>query len=256
MFVMVKHKPLLGVNISLVNNKTVISEIEKLLKEKSQVFITTPNPEHLMQAQNFGDFKDVLNSASLAVPDGVGLVWALKQRYPEIAQELERVTGVDLMLKICNLAAQKEMNVGLLGGRNGVAKKAAEALKRTIPEIKVFEIGLHKDIKTVNNEENDAIIKRIQEKKINILFVAYGAPHQELWIAQNLKSLPQVKIAMGVGGAFDFLAGRVKRAPLWVQKLGLEWFFRLVQEPWRWKRQLCLISFAWKVMRKEESKVH
>jgi len=246
---MAKKLSLLGVNISLVTNKTIIPEIERTLSKKPQVHIVTPNPEQIIQAQGESEFKKNLNNADIAIPDGVGVIWALKRRHKKIV--VERVTGADLLVRLCEYAQVNDWKVGLLGGWDGVAQAAGQRLKNFFPKLRIVTLPAHQDVTSPTSEEDVVIAEVIRKNRIEILFVAYGAPYQELWIAKYLPKLKTVKIAMGIGGAFDFLAGYSRRAPLFLQNAGFEWLYRLVRQPWRWKRQLRLASFVWRVMREK-----
>ncbi|MBI4994034.1 WecB/TagA/CpsF family glycosyltransferase [Candidatus Peregrinibacteria bacterium] len=232
--------------------------------------IATPNPEMLLEAQKNKQFHDVLNKAWLSIPDGIGILWAFTFReitknssrfnrflkmifslfslavYPKFCTKVfsERITGVDLMESIC--AVSKGTPIFLLGAKPGVAEKVKTFLETKYSGINI--VGVFSGSPT----ENDfiAIQASIAETNPKILFVAYGSPNQELWINQHLHELKSVKIAMGVGGAFDFLAGTRKRAPKWMQKIGLEWLFRLIQEPSRIKRIYnATIKFPLKILR-------
>jgi N-acetylglucosaminyldiphosphoundecaprenol N-acetyl-beta-D-mannosaminyltransferase len=235
----------LGVNISLINNQTIIPLILEKLKQKKQIHIVTPNPEHIVEAQTNILFKNILNSADIAIPDGYGIVWAIKRKMISDKRQVrvERVTGSDLMLELCQLAAEKNWQVGLLGGQEKAAKLAAINLSKQVQNLKITDLPNYQW-----GQSDTKIIQKISDLKIDVLLVAFGAPKQELMISKNIKLIPKVKIAMGVGGAFDFYAGKTKRAPKWLQNLHLEWLYRLIQEPWRWRRQLKLIEFVWKVV--------
>lgn len=230
-------------------------------------YICTPNPEMLLEAQNNNEFKRVLNHSLLNIPDGIGILWAathvknksskLKAFFtlPLIALVpglfkkvlIERVTGSDLMIKIAREAARANKNIFLLGAAEGIAEMAAKKLKKLYPGLVVA--GTYAGSPSPNEE--DKIINKINSASVDILFVAYGAPRQEMWIAKTLKRLNNVKIAIGVGGAFDFISGKMKRAPKWMQKLGLEWLYRLIQQPSRWKRIYnATIKFPIKVIKK------
>lgn len=170
----------------------------------------------------------------------------------------ERVTGVDFIEKLCMASREKPMSMGFLGGRGGVAELTADRLKKKYPWITIAWVG-----EEWGNGKNDILrysfpkfkgkgsharsLPRLA-KPIDILFVAFGFPKQENWIIKNLDSLP-VKAAMGVGGAFDYLSGKVVRAPLFIRLLGFEWLFRLIVQPWRWKRQLALFQFLVLILR-------
>jgi len=240
---------ILGVQIDNLKKSEVLKAVEKFLTDSQQHYIVTPNPEMVVAAQKDKEFLKILNKADLAIPDGVGLIFAsryLKQPLPE------RITGIDLMSDICHLAEQKNCSVYLLAAAEGLAKpkETAAILSKYYPKLKVSG-GTIKINNCRSLVANCRLIDNINNTKPNILFIAFGAGYQEKFIAENLKKMPSVKIAMGVGGAFDFIAGKVKRAPAWLQKIGLEWLWRLFMQPWRWKRILtATIKFSWKVLTK------
>ncbi len=223
---------ILGVGISNASSDKILEFLLKgLQKEGQKLFVVTPNPEMLVLASKNLKFRSILNSASLALPDGIGVIWAGKILSKNFA---EKVTGVEMMKKLCQRAADYSLTVGLLGGGPKIAERTAECLLREYPKLKI--------VFTASEWR--------ENKKIDILFVAFGAPKQEIWISDNLKNLP-VKLVMGVGGAFDYLSGTVVRAPEWVRKAGFEWLFRLVVQPWRLKRQLALLQFIYLVLREK-----
>lgn len=201
----------------------------RIQKTKQKTFIITPNPEMLVYASKHLDYKDKLNHANIALPDGVGLFFASSFMGKQLKA---RITGVDFIEELCKVSREKPLSMGFLGGRPGIAEHAVDCLRKKYPWIKVGFFG----------EEWGKV--RLRDKTpIDILFVAFGVPKQEEWIYANLEKLP-VKAAMGVGGAFDFISGRVRRAPFLIRFMGLEWLFRLIREPWRWKRQLALLEFV------------
>lgn len=211
-------KVVLGVNIDDINTEETVSVVDGWLSGLKKHYIVTPNPEFLVTAQKDPNFKKILNDADLAIPDGVGL---------RIAGVKNTVAGTDLMERLAGLAAKKSYSIGLLGGRDGVAVKTAKRLTARYPGLKISYV------------QSEPVITR---NGCDILFVAFGYPKQEKWIAENLNNIP-VKVAMGVGGAFDYLSGRVPRAPKWMRISGLEWLFRLAVQPWRIRRQIKLIKF-------------
>ncbi len=198
--------------------------------------VCTVNPEFVMIAQRDPNFFNILNRADLCVPDGVGLLWAAKHLGHELP---ERVTGSDGLPRIAERAAAEGWRLFFLGAGPGVAEKAAQILTQRHPTLQV--VGIHAG--SPAPEEEDALVERINASGADLLFVAYGAPVQDKWIARNLPRL-QVKMAMGVGGAFDFIAGVIPRAPLWMQRAGLEWLYRLYLQPWRIRRMLRLPRFV------------
>jgi len=248
---MITNISVLSIPIAVITQKTAIPAVKNLLAQKKQVFIATPNPEHIMLAQKDKEFAQTLNNTDLNIPDGIGVVWAagriLKSQNSKI-KTIERVAGVDLMFDLCKYAATLQppntsYRIGLLGGAKGVAKKAVENLNKQIPGLDIIDLPYYE-----YGQKDKEIVQIVNDDKINILFVALGAPKQELFISKYLKSMSTVRLAMGVGGAFDIYAGKLQRPAFWIRKSNLEWLFRLFQEPWRWKRQWNLISFCWQVL--------
>jgi len=241
-----KSVVLLGVRVDDVTSEEALAIIEGFIQEGTPHQVVTVNPEFVMAAQRDEEFRRVLNAAHLALPDGIGLVWASRLLGRPLR---ERVAGSDLVPKIAALAAERGYRLFLLGAAEGVADEAARRLREQNPGLVVA--GTYAGSPAV--EEEDEIVALVREARPHVLFVAYGAPQQDKWIARNLERLG-VPVCMGVGGALDFIAGVVKRAPLWVQRLGLEWLHRLLHQPWRWRRQLALVKFAGLVLRERLTK--
>jgi N-acetylglucosaminyldiphosphoundecaprenol N-acetyl-beta-D-mannosaminyltransferase len=208
--------------------------------------LITVNPEFVMAAQRDASFRQAINTAALVVADGVGVVWAA--RYLK-APTPGRVTGVDTLVELAKCCAETGYRMYLLGAAPGVAEEAAEQLQKLAPGLQIA--GTYAGSPALTEEE--AIIERVRIAQADVLCVAYGAPAQDLWICRNLPRLP-VALAVGVGGAYDFLSGRQRRAPHGMQRLGLEWLYRLYREPWRWRRMLALPRFAVLVLLKGRSK--
>ncbi len=202
--------------------------------------ICTTNPEFVMAAQRDVNFYNILNRADLCLADGIGLLYAarlLGRRLPD------RITGSDGLPKIAAWAAEEGWRLFFLGAAEGVAARAADALRAKAPGVQI--VGTYAG--SPAPDEEDTLVERINASGADLLFVAYGAPKQDAWIARNLPRL-RVKAAMGVGGTFDFIAGVQKRAPVGWQRLGLEWLYRLMREPWRWKRMTRLPRFVLAVL--------
>lgn len=236
---------ILGVKISIVNDSSVLDEIGELVADNKQIQITTPNGEHILLAQENEEFRKAINRSDLAIPDGMSVVKALQKKLiSEDINLVSRVTGVDLVEKICEMSIGKKWRVGLLGSSEEVRMRTVSNLSKKYEGLIVVSLKSHKNIKRIKVEDEE-ILREVNKEKIDVLLVAYGAPEQELWIADNLDKT-KIKIAMGVGGTFDFISGKVKRAPVFWQKNGMEWFWRLLQEPWRIKRQIKLVKFWWK----------
>jgi len=202
--------------------------------------IATVNPEFLMKARRDSDFRATLQRAALCIPDGIGVLWAARMRGTKLR---ERVAGSDLVPLLSAEAAQRGWRVFYLGAAPGVAEKAAAILAARYPGLNVA--GCYAG--SPAPEEEADIVARVRAAQADILLVAYGAPKQDVWLDRNL-ARTGAAVGIGVGGSFDFIAGVARRAPHWIQRLGLEWLYRLVREPWRWRRQLALPHFAWLVL--------
>jgi exopolysaccharide biosynthesis WecB/TagA/CpsF family protein len=204
--------------------------------------VCTVNPEFMMIAQTDPIFANVLRRASICVPDGVGLLWAARRLGEPLPQ---RVTGSDGVPRIAQESHLRGWKLFFLGAGEGVAQKAADVLKDQYPNVQV--VGVYGG--NPSPEEEDAIVQMINDSGADIVLVAYGAPKQDLWIARNLPHL-RCKMAMGVGGSFDFIAGIVPRAPVWMRNSGLEWLYRLYLQPSRIRRMTRLPRFVWAVLRR------
>jgi N-acetylglucosaminyldiphosphoundecaprenol N-acetyl-beta-D-mannosaminyltransferase len=217
----------LGVPIDALTFQEALARFRMFLTDEKQHHIATPNPEMLIEAQRNPLFHRVLQETSLNLADGTGLLWASRLKGHPLP---ERVTGTDMMKALC---MEKDLPpVFLLGAAFGIAEKVGEILRGQNPSLVIA--GTWSGFP--DEEQEGDIVHRINASGAHILFVAFGAPKQELWIHRNLTKLPSVHLAMGVGGAFDFIAGKQKRAPVWMQSLGLEWLYRLMKEPRRVKR--------------------
>jgi len=226
----------LGVAVDRLTLAQAAERVEALMVMGGAVQVVTVNPEFVIAARTDQQFRRVLNEAAVAVADGIGLVWAahlLGDMLPE------RIGGIDLVETLAERCAVSGRRLFLLGGGPGVADAAADALRARYPRLIVA--GTHAG--TPRADDFPGIQTLIRDARPDLLLVAFGAPAQDLWIARHQAELA-VPVAIGVGGAFDFLAGRVRRAPRWMQHLGLEWLYRLALQPWRWRRMLALPRFA------------
>ena len=193
-----------------------------------------------MAAQSDPEFMAILRDADLCLPDGIGLLWASRVLGSPLR---ERVAGSDLAPAVAGEAARRGWRLFLLGATEGVAGQTASVLKSRYSNLIVAGTFAGSPA----SDHDEAIAARIRAARPDILLVAYGAPAQDKWIARNRPHL-HVPVMIGVGGAFDFIAGVVVRAPRWVQSLGLEWLHRLIHQPWRWRRMLALPKFVWLVL--------
>lgn len=270
---------LLGARFDVVDLDGAVAQVAAMVQDGRPHQVVTLNPELLYRAQGEPALLALVNRADLVTADGVGVVWAARMAGKPVP---ERVTGIDLMLRLVARAAREGWRVFLLGGAPGVAEEAAARLKQQHPQLIVagtchgyfqeddggqqggagggnrgnenpspisISAGDNQDNLFSSEETEDLreaeVLEIIRRARPHLLFAGMGAPKQEKFIARNLKKL-NVPVAVGVGGSFDVLAGRVKRAPLWMQRLHLEWLGRLWREPRRWRRMLVLPRFAWR----------
>ena len=216
---------LLGVPIDPVTQEQAVDRLLTLLEEEGSHHVMTPNSEMLVQAHRNPKFSAVLRATSLNLPDSVGLLFMARmtgQKFPQ------RVTGVDTVIQLCRVL-REEHPVYLLGGKDGVAEESAQELRELNPHLRI--VGTFAG--SPSAAEGSGIIDQINASGAHLLLVAFGSPKQDLWIAEHLKDFSSVRVAMGVGGTFDFIAGEIKRAPKMFRALGLEWMWRLIQEPKR-----------------------
>lgn len=243
-----KSVEILGVRVHNVTMVDTLRLLTEMVLSNKPHHVVTVNPEFIMVAQHNKVFKLVLNNAALAIPDGAGVLWASRKLGMPIA---ERVTGVDTVRRISAIAREKNLNMFLLGGAPGVAEKASAELQRENPGLNI--VGTYAGSPDISEEA--VICERIRTARPHILLVAYGSPRQDLWIDRNLVKL-ETPVAIGVGGTFDFITGKVPRAPQWMRERNIEWLYRLWLEPWRWRRMTALPRFIVRVLRekKKESK--
>ncbi|MCX7694617.1 MAG: WecB/TagA/CpsF family glycosyltransferase [Caloramator sp.] len=231
-----------GVEVCATDMDGAMEEVDRIIEERQPSFVVAINPEKIMKAKEDENLRVLLNSARLKIPDGVGVLIASRLKGGKIRK---RVTGIDLMNNICKRAAQKGYRVFLLGAKPGVAEKAAEILKEKYSGLNI--VG----VRDGYFESEDEVIEYVKSKNPDVLFVAMGSPKQELFITRNMERLG-VPLLMGVGGSYDVICGNIKRAPVWMQRMGLEWLYRLIKEPWRYKRMMVLPKFLFEVIFKEK----
>lgn len=227
--------PVLGINFDNVNMEEAVKKCMNYLSEEKGHLVVTPNPEIVMRAKDDIEFKRIINEAALVIPDGIGVVKGAKILGTPLK---ERVAGYDL---ICNLFEQgKDGSISFYfwGSKPGVAITAMEKIKEKYPNLRV--LGAHTGYYT--EEEEKEIVNEIRELKPDVLLAGLGFPKQEKTINKYLNE-GFFKIGIGCGGSIDVIAGEVKRAPKLFIKLHLEWFYRLLKQPSRWKRMLVLPQF-------------
>ncbi len=233
----------------------LLNEVTTHVKEgKSLATLVTPNPEQIVQSARHSKLKLVLRSATWAIPDGVGLVLASRFLAGRLQQPAlhKRITGIDTVEALLVAAGQQvePWRVLVIGGRY-FASNPDRVVPFSVGQTQVYWLCGYEDVVHPQPAESALIARTLHDLQPSIVLVAFGAPWQELWIADNAALLEKngVKLAMVVGGTFDVLTGNVSRAPRWMQQLGLEWLFRLINQPWRWKRQLRLVAFLVLVIR-------
>ncbi len=238
---MSRRVDILGVPVDDVTQDEAVAAILALVgKGKHQV--VTINPEFVVQSRSDTAFRNVLRNASLALPDGVGLLLGARLTNQKLRG---RATGVETLMGLARASAEEgSPSLFLLGGGAGVGKAAGRALEARYPGCKIA--GVYDG--SPADADFEQILDRVNDSSPDILAVAYGAPRQDLWIASHLEEL-DCSVAMGVGGALDYLSGKLPRAPRWMRQAGLEWSFRLARQPWRARRMTRLPRFVWLSLR-------
>lgn len=237
-----KRISILGVPIDDILLDEAVEHINGFFQAGGCHHVVTVNPEFVMEAQNNPRFRDVLHAAALATPDGTGLLLAARWLKTPLRG---RVTGVELSERLAQLCAAEGRSIFLLGAAEGVAEQTAAIWQERYPGLTIAGCFAG----SPKPEHAPAICQLIKASKPDLLLVAYGHPKQDLWIAHYQPELG-VPVAMGVGGVFDYVSGRVPRAPLWMRRLGLEWLYRLIRQPQRWKRiWVAFPLFSWTVLR-------
>ena len=231
---------MLGVWFDRVDLPSAVARIARRLDRGERTFVITANPEFVMLARRDADAARIAREADLVIPDGTGVAIASTL----LGTAIPRVPGRLLVDALVPALAARDLPIFLLGAAPGVAERAADRLRRREPRLRI--VGCY-----AGSAEDDAdTTARVRAALPAVVLVAYGMPKQEAWIARNLASLPSVRLAIGVGGVFDQLAGVQKVPPAILHRVGLEWLWRLVREPWRWRRQRVLPLFAALVLRR------
>jgi N-acetylglucosaminyldiphosphoundecaprenol N-acetyl-beta-D-mannosaminyltransferase len=205
-----------------------LDEVERLIQGGQPSYFTTVNLHTAMLAHRDAAFRDVLRQAAFNLADGMPVVWASRWREKKIP---ERVTGADIFPALCERAARKGYRIFLLGGAPGVGDRAAQNLREHFPALEIAGVEVP-PFRPLSAEEHAALVGRIRAARPHLLFVAFGQPKGEIWLHQNCQALG-VPVSVQLGASLDFIAGRVSRSPRWLQRLGLEWAYRLYQEPGR-----------------------
>lgn len=230
-----KRVNLFGITFHNVTMAEAVEAIRHFADGETKHFVTTPNVDHIVRLRKDREFREAYEKASLVLADGAPVIWASRLLSRPIK---ERVAGSDLLIPVCQRAAEKGHSVYFLGGQVGVAEKAIVRLKESFPSLQVAghyapPFGFENDV-----NENRKIVHQINQAKPHLLFIALGAPKQEKWVVRHLHEL-EIKVALCIGAGVDFIAGTAKRAPQWMRNISLEWLWRLLHEPKRlWRRYL------------------
>ena len=232
---------ILGVPVHPYTMKGAVEKILERVSQSKKTFVVTANAEIIMMGQSDAEYMKILNNAALVLPDGAGTVWAGRKLGYEVP---ERVAGYDLFLNLMTEAAKKKFKVFFFGSAPGVAEEAKQKCEILYPGVSIVGCrdGYFKE------EDNLAIVEEINNSGADLLFVALGAPKQEKWLAK-FQDILKPSLLMGIGGSFDVVAGKMERAPKWMQDASLEWLFRLYKQPSRLGRMLVLPKFVIKVLR-------
>ncbi|PLV58397.1 WecB/TagA/CpsF family glycosyltransferase [Thermotoga sp. KOL6] len=198
-----------------------LKAIEERIERRLKTFVVTMNASILLKAIEDREYRRIVNSADLVVPDGSGVVWAMKFLKKE---STERLPGVEIMNYLCEKSKETGWRIYLLGAKKEIVEKASWVMRKVGVNVVGYHDGFFPD------EESKSVVKDINEKSVDLLFVGMGVPRQERWIYANLPQL-EVKLAMGVGGSIDVISGKKRRAPMWVQRMNLEWLYRFLQSP-------------------------
>lgn len=236
--------PIFGIPFSKMSMDETVRYLTTAIEEGRQTHVITANPIMIMSALDNPGFADIMNKADLIVPDGAGVVWAAKYAGNPVA---ERVTGFDLMHRLLEQGEKRRWRAYLLGTSQEIIEAAAEKLQLQYPQVKI--VGYRNGF--FGPDDDAEIVGEIRELQPHLLFVARGMD-KEAWNIQFKQELG-VPFIMGVGGSFDVVSGKLKRAPMIFQRLRLEWLYRLLQEPARYKRMLALPKFVVKVLRNKEN---
>ena len=232
---MAERLNILGVGIDCIDSEEALTQIENFIADGNPHQVVTANAEIIYQASRNEKMRNVINQAQMVTADGSGVVWASKQLGHPLRQ---RGTGIALVNSICEQSARKGWKLYILGSAPGVAATAAVNIRQKFPGCNI--VGTHHGY--FNAKEEKQIVAELLQLQPDVLFVALGAPKQEYWIAEHMAQL-QIPVSMGIGGSMDVLSGNVKRAPRWMQKMSLEWLYRLLIQPTRFKRVLALPKF-------------
>lgn len=234
-----EKEQILGFNVITYGLEELLEKIFEDYLNNEQLFVVNVNPEIVVKNYRNIEFKEILNKQKYQIPDGSGIVWASKRKKGNVK---ERITGIDLMQKICEKSQNYQAKIFLYGANQGIAEKVKSELEKIYPKINI--VGY---CNGYIDEKN--AIEEIKKSKADIVFIGTGSPKQENFIIKYKCELKQTKILMPVGGSFDVISKSKKRAPNWIIRCNLEWLYRLFQEPKRIFRQASLIKYIYLIIK-------
>lgn len=232
-----------SIPVDVVTYEDITATIPAAIEENRQIRIASVNPQIVVEGRKYPRAMRYVENAQYRIPDGVGIVKASKLQHGEIT---ERVTGIDLMYRLLEVADALEEKIFLYGAHPDVVKKCAENIEKDYPHLEV--VGYIDGYTSCSDKE---IVQQINHSQAMFLFVALGFPKQEEWLAEHAEELNAI-VLEDVGGSFDVISGMIKRAPNWVQKCNLEWLYRTIKQPKKIKRVFQLPVFLWRVLREKE----
>jgi N-acetylglucosaminyldiphosphoundecaprenol N-acetyl-beta-D-mannosaminyltransferase len=248
----IKLNTILGITVISESKSSILEKIIKYINQPVGFFhIVSLNPENLVVAQENKLFKRIIETAKIKIVDGIGVVLAGRLLSVKVG---ERLTGVDLVEELIKTASVRRLRVLMIGGKGNLALWLAKCYKEQFPEAEFFGLQGIESIKNPKKEEETKIFSIVTDYRPHLIFVAFGSPDQELWIERHKKGFTGC-VVMGVGGSLDYLSKNIKRAPVFLQKIGLEWLYRLINQPWRWRRQIRLARFLFLVIKERISSI-
>jgi len=235
---------ILDVPLDAVDLSSALEYVEECIRnEQKRKYILAVNAEKIMTLRREPELKKLFEKAALLLPDGIGALIAAKWI---LGLNLARVTGIGLMGGVCDRASKKGYKIFIYGGKEGINRDAVSQIERRYPGIRITG----RSHGYVGENQMDSLVKKINESQADILFIALGSPKQEFWIQKYSPHL-NVKVYQGIGGSLDVLSGQSKGAPSLIQKMGLEWLYRLIKEPKRIRRQIVYPRFLFEVMKEK-----
>ncbi|MCA0985204.1 WecB/TagA/CpsF family glycosyltransferase [Halobacillus yeomjeoni] len=240
-----KHVKIMGIPFTHIDHRTLVQKLETHIEQKEKSFVITANPEIVMRANEDHNYMRAIHKADYITADGIGIIKAAELFNHPLPG---RVTGYDVMMDLLQISSQKKYRIYLLGAHRDTLEAAKRNIKLQYPHLDI--VGAHEGY---FDWDSNSISEEILQTRPDIIFVALGAPKQEKWIAENIHKFNH-GIFLCVGGSLDVWGGKAERAPISWQNRNLEWLYRLLKQPRRWRRMLALPRFAYCVLRQKVKK--